>query len=100
MPSKKPSPEQTNRWQNPVKQKLGRGESVIALVVSVNNVEVAAHGASLGFDFLWIEMEHAPITLDTLRNMVLATRGLPAIPFGRPPGNGLWTAKRRREAGG
>jgi len=82
-----------------VKVKLERGESVIGLVVSVNNVEVAAHGAGLGFDFLWIEMEHAPITLDTLRNMVLATRGLPAVPFARPPVNELWTAKRVLDAG-
>ena len=87
------------RWRNPVKVKLERGESVIGLVVSVNNVEVAAHGAGLGFDFLWIEMEHAPITLDTLRNMVLATRGLPAVPFARPPVNELWTAKRVLDAG-
>jgi len=60
---------------------------------------VAAHGAGLGFDFLWIEMEHSPITLDTLRNMVLATRGLPAVPFARPPVNELWTAKRVLDAG-
>src|SRR6185369_12451218 len=88
-----------SRWHNPVKQKLARGESVIGLVISVNNVEVATHGAGLGFDFLWIEMEHAPITLDTLRNIVLATRGLPALPFARPPVNELWTAKRVLDAG-
>ena len=72
-------------WQNPVKEQLRRGKPVIGIVISVNNVEIAAHAATLGFDFLWIEMEHAPITLDTLRNMVLATRGLPAVPFARPP---------------
>src|SRR5579863_10208560 len=98
MPSKKSSAEPA-QWVNPVKQKLARGEPVIGLVISVNNVEVAAHGAGLGFDFLWIEMEHSPITLDTLRNMVLATRGLPAVPFARPPVNELWTAKRVLDAG-
>src|SRR5271166_3184936 len=98
MPPKETSFESA-KWQNPVKQKLARGEPVIGLVVSVNNVEVAAHGAGLGFDFLWIEMEHAPITLDTLRNMVLATHGLPAVPFARPPVNELWSAKRVLDAG-
>jgi 2-keto-3-deoxy-L-rhamnonate aldolase RhmA len=97
MPSKKPSARL--KWHNPVKQKLARGESVIGPVISVNNAEVAAHAAGLGFDFLWIEMEHAPITLDTLRNMVLATRGMPAVPFARPPVNELWTAKRVLDAG-
>src|SRR5213076_893196 len=79
--------------------KLEQGEPVIGLVITVNNVEVAAHGAALGFDFLWIEMEHAPISLETLRNMVLATRGLPAVPFARPPVNELWSAKRVLDAG-
>ena len=90
--------EQT-KWANPVKEKLRRGEPVIGLVISINNAEIAAAGAALGFDFLWIEMEHAPISLETLRNMVLVTRGLPAVPFARPPVNELWTAKRLLDAG-
>src|SRR6516162_832162 len=98
MPSKK-SPAGPPQWSNPVKQKLARGEPVIGLVISVNNVEVAAHGSGLGFDFLWIEMEHAPVSLETLRNMVLATRGMPAVPFARPPVNELWTAKRVLDTG-
>ena len=44
-------------------------------------------------------MEHAPISLEGLRQMVLATRGLPAVPFARPPINELWTAKRVLDAG-
>ena len=88
-----------NSWQNPVKVQLQKGQSVIGIVISLNSVEVAAQAANAGFDFLWIEMEHAPISLDTLRNMVLATRGLPAIPFARPPVNELWTAKRVLDAG-
>jgi 2-keto-3-deoxy-L-rhamnonate aldolase RhmA len=53
----------------------------------------------MGFDFLWLEMEHTPLTLESVRNIVLATRGLPAIPFARPPVNELWTAKRVLDAG-
>jgi 2-keto-3-deoxy-L-rhamnonate aldolase RhmA len=53
----------------------------------------------MGFDFLWIEMEHSPVTLESLRNMVLATRGLPALPFARVPVNEMWTAKRVLDAG-
>jgi 2-keto-3-deoxy-L-rhamnonate aldolase RhmA len=84
---------------NPVKTKLAKGESVFGVVISVNNVEVAAHAANLGFDFLWLEMEHTPVNLETVRNVVLATRGLPAVPFARPPVNELWTAKRVLDAG-
>jgi 2-keto-3-deoxy-L-rhamnonate aldolase RhmA len=44
-------------------------------------------------------MEHSPITLETLRNMVLATRSLPALPFARVPVNEFWTAKRVLDQG-
>lgn len=86
-------------WENPVKKLLREGKPVVGASIAVNSVEVAAHLASMGFDFLWIEMEHSPITLETLRNMVLATRGLKAVPFARVPINELWTAKRVLDAG-
>jgi 2-keto-3-deoxy-L-rhamnonate aldolase RhmA len=98
MPSRKPS-SRSSEFKNPVKEQLKRGESVIGPVIGVNNVEIAAQCAALGFDFIWLEMEHAPLSLETVRNVVLATRGLPAVPFARPPTNELWTAKRVLDAG-
>jgi len=98
MRSKKTNSRQP-QFTNLVKAKLKKGQPVIGVTISVNNVEVAAQAASLGFDFIWLEMEHAPISLETVRNVVLATRGLPAVPFARPPVNALWTAKRVLDAG-
>jgi len=98
MPLKK-KPSGKSEFKNPVKEKLKRGEFVIGPVISVNNVEVAAQCAALGFDFVWLEMEHAPLSLETVRNIVLATRGLPAVPFARPPVNEFWTAKRVLDMG-
>jgi 2-keto-3-deoxy-L-rhamnonate aldolase RhmA len=86
-------------WVNPVKQKLQQGQPVVAATITVPSVEVAAHAANMGFDFLWVEMEHSPITLETLRNIVHATRALPAMTFARVPVNELWTAKRVLDAG-
>jgi len=86
-------------WENPVKKQLKEGKPVIAGTVTVASPEIAAQMANLGYDLLWIEMEHSPITLETLRNMVLATRGLKALPFARVPVNELWTAKRVLDAG-
>ena len=86
-------------WRSPVKEKLRAREVVTACTITTNSVDIAAHAATLGFDFLWIEMEHSPITLETLRNMVLATRGLQALPFARVPVNEIWTAKRVLDAG-
>src|SRR6185436_9906547 len=38
-------------------------------------------------------------TLETLRHIVLATRGLKAVPFARVPVNERWMAKRVLDAG-
>jgi len=98
MPSRKTT-SRKSEFKNPVKERLKRGESVIGPVIGVNSVEIAAQCAALGFDFIWLEMEHAPVSLETVRNVVLATRGLPAVPFARPPTNELWMAKRVLDAG-
>src|SRR5437763_2818955 len=89
----------TARWASPVKEKLRQGRPVFAATVTVNSTDVAAHLATAGFDFLWVEMEHSPVTLESLRNMVLATRGLAAQTFARVPVNEIWTAKRVLDAG-
>jgi 2-keto-3-deoxy-L-rhamnonate aldolase RhmA len=86
-------------WESPVKKKLRNGEPVVAATITAASVEVAAQIAGMGFDFLWIEMEHSPITLETLRTMVLATRGMKALPFARVPVNEIWMAKRVLDAG-
>ena len=86
-------------WENPVKKQLGASKPVIGATITVASPDVAATAANMGFDFLWIEMEHSPITLETARNMILATRGLKAVPFIRVPVNELWTAKRALDAG-
>ena len=67
--------------------------------ISAPCVETAAQLADAGFDFLWIEMEHSAITLETARDMILATRGLKAMPFIRVPQNELWLAKRALDIG-
>lgn len=87
------------RVVNAVKEKMRRGEAVVGMMVWSGNVETAVLGAQLGFDFLWVEMEHSPVSHETLRHIVLATRGLPAVPFARPAVNELWTIKRFLDMG-
>jgi len=86
-------------WENPVKTLLRDGKPAIGITITAASVEVAAQAANMGFDFLWIEMEHSPITLETARAMILSTRGLKAVPFTRVPVNELWTAKRVLDIG-
>ena len=85
--------------ENPVKKALKEGKVVIGATVTAANPDVAATLAGAGFDFLWIEMEHSPLTLESVRSMILATRGLKAMPFTRVPVNELWTAKRALDIG-
>ncbi len=89
----------SSSWCNPVRQRLEAGETVLALTITTSNIETAALAARLGFHFLWVEMEHSPVTLETLRSIVLTTRGLPAAVFARVPVVELWTAKRVLDQG-
>jgi 2-keto-3-deoxy-L-rhamnonate aldolase RhmA len=86
-------------WCNPVRARLQAGEPVFGVTITTPSVEAAAHVATLGFHFLWVEMEHSPVTLESLRLMVLATRGLPAAVFARVPVVELWAAKRVLDQG-
>ncbi|HEV2273650.1 MAG TPA: aldolase/citrate lyase family protein [Acidobacteriaceae bacterium] len=85
--------------RNRIRARLAAGEIVVGLTITTNNLETAVLAARLGFHFLWVEMEHAPISLESLRAIVLATRGLEAAVFARVPVVELWTAKRVLDQG-
>jgi 2-keto-3-deoxy-L-rhamnonate aldolase RhmA len=84
---------------NPVKKALRDGKVVIGATITAFSVDVAAALAGTTFDFLWFEMEHTGLSLETLRAMILATRGLNAMPFTRVPWNEPWLAKRVLDVG-
>lgn len=84
---------------NPVKQALASGQAVIGATITAPSADIAASLAGAGYEFLWIEMEHSSLTLETARNMILATRGLKAVPFIRVPFNEPWLAKRALDVG-
>lgn len=90
-------PSGSNKYQ--LKQLLAAGEFIVGLTITTNNLETAVLGAKLGFHFLWVEMEHSPVSLETLRGIVLATRGLQASVLARVPMASLWTAKRVLDQG-
>lgn len=86
-------------WRSPVRVRLERGEPVIGVSITSTSLDMAALSAAAGFDFLWVEMEHAPLTLETLRHIVLTTRAHAAVPFARVPAGETWLAKRVLDAG-
>lgn len=98
-PAAAPAQASAAAWQNPVKKALKEGKVVLGTTITTPSAEVAASMAASGFDFLWIEMEHSPLTLESVRGMILATRGLKAMPFTRVPVNQPWLAKRVLDIG-
>jgi 4-hydroxy-2-oxoheptanedioate aldolase len=85
--------------ENTLKKALLEGRPVVGATVTVPNVDTALTLANAGFDFLWIEMEHGPMTLESLRAILLATRGAKAVPITRVPANEIWLAKRVLDQG-
>jgi 2-keto-3-deoxy-L-rhamnonate aldolase RhmA len=70
---------------NTVKQKLAQGKQVVGGTVTLPDPDTYCAMANAGFDFLWIEMQHSPLTYQDVARMVMACKGAPAMPFVRVP---------------
>lgn len=75
----------TPRIYNTVKQKLMEGKQVVGGTVSSPDPGIYCAMANAGFDYLWIEMQHSPLTYQDVARMIWACKGAPAIPFIRVP---------------
>lgn len=70
---------------NTVKLKLQQGKQVLGGTVSSSDPDIYCAIAGAGFDFLWIEMQHSPLSYQEVARMIWACRGAPAIPLIRVP---------------
>jgi 4-hydroxy-2-oxoheptanedioate aldolase len=70
---------------NTAKLKLQRGERLIGGTVISSDPEIYCAMANSGFDYLWIEMQHSPLTYQEVAHMIWSCRGAPAMPFIRVP---------------
>lgn len=70
---------------NTVKQKLAAGKQVVGGTVSVPDPDTYCAMAHSGFDFLWIEMQHSPMSYQDVAHMIMSCKGAPAMPFVRVP---------------
>ena len=74
-----------SRIFNTVKAKLAAGERVVGGTVSTPDPDIYCAMANSGFDFMWIEMQHSPLSYTDVARMIWACRGAEAIPFIRVP---------------
>jgi len=70
---------------NTVKQKLMDGKQVFGGTLLTKDTAAAKKMAAEGYDFLWIEMQHSPMTYESAADIIKECQGLPAIPFLRVP---------------
>jgi 4-hydroxy-2-oxoheptanedioate aldolase len=73
------------RIYNTAKQKLEAGQQIVGGTVTTADASIYCAMANSGCDFLWIEMQHSPLTYQEVAEMIWACRGAPAIPFVRIP---------------
>jgi len=76
---------QKTRIYNTIKTKLAAGKQVVGATITTSDPDIYCAVASSGFDFLWIEMQHSPLTYEQVARMIWACKDAPAIPFIRVP---------------
>ena len=70
---------------NTVKEKLSQGKQVVGGTIKTADTENYLAMANAGFDFIWIEMQHSPMTYQEAASLIWAGKDTPAIPFIRIP---------------
>ena len=69
------------RLYNTAKQKPMEGKQIVGATVFSPDPNIYCAMANAGYDFLWIEMQHSPLTFEDVARMIWACRGAPAMPF-------------------
>ncbi len=79
--------------------RLAAGESLLGAVLTLASAPVASLLAASGFDWLWIDLEHGAISLESAQQMIWASQGTAAVPLVRVPWHEPWLVKPLLDAG-
>ena len=74
------------------KKKLGK-KLCLGMVITLTDHVVSEVAGDAGFDFTWIDMEHAALNIETTMAHIMAVRGTDCAPFVRVPVNQAWVIK-------
>jgi 4-hydroxy-2-oxoheptanedioate aldolase len=78
----------TDILRNPVKDKLARGEVVASMTVRLSRgIEIARIAKTAGFDMLYIDLEHSPLSMDATGQICMACLDAGVMPAVRVPAN-------------
>jgi len=80
---------------NALKARLARGELAMSLIVrSARGPEIALVARSSGFDALYIDLEHSPLSLDTASMLCIASQAAGVTPLVRvPQASAAWVSR-------
>jgi 4-hydroxy-2-oxoheptanedioate aldolase len=84
---------------NPLKARLDAGKSGIGVLLTMPSVNMAQVLGAAGFDWLFIDMEHGPIGIESAYAAITATNGTQMAPIVRVPWNLHWLVKPVLDAG-
>jgi 2-keto-3-deoxy-L-rhamnonate aldolase RhmA len=84
--------------KNLLKQKIREGKFTIGTFISIPNLEIAEVTSKLGFDFIVIDMEHSPFTIEMVEQaaQVIEPNTTPLV---RVPWNDFVAIKQALDAG-
>lgn len=69
------------------RRNLEGGKLCLGMVISLSDPTVSEIAGDAGFDFSWIDMEHAALNIETVQEHVRAARGTGMAPIVRVPWN-------------
>lgn len=82
-----------------IKEKITAGLPVCGMHINLSDPCVTEIAASLGFDFLWIDMEHTTLSCEQVHMHLLAARSAGTAVFVRVPADDFTITKRVLEMG-
>jgi 2-keto-3-deoxy-L-rhamnonate aldolase RhmA len=78
----------TDILRNNVKDKLARGEVAVSMTVRLTRtIEIARIAKTAGFDMLYIDLEHSPLSMDATGQICMAAQDAGVMPAVRVPAN-------------
>lgn len=82
-----------------LKERLAEGQATIGSWISFYDPAVAEIMANLGFDWVIIDSEHAPMSLELMENMLMAFNGTDTVPLIRVAWNDQVLIKQTLDIG-
>src|ERR1700722_13931534 len=85
--------------QNQLKKMLGEGKIALGTTISIGHPDISEVLGLIGYDWMLIDMEHAPLEPGILQNLLQAMSGYKTVPIARVPWNDMVLIKRVLDVG-